>query len=85
MRPRFRLAITDDAARSTASLSRWTHQVGVAGGLLGEITPTSNAIGLSSPVECDGRLEMGELSPWRSNLPPPGGGDEPGPNRDDEP
>jgi hypothetical protein len=50
MRPRFRLAIADIRACSTASLSRWTHQVGVTGGILGEITPTSIAIGLSLPV-----------------------------------
>ena len=39
MRPRFRLAITVRAANSTASLSRWTHQVGVTGSILGDDTP----------------------------------------------
>ena len=50
MRPRFRLAIAKRAASSTASLSRWTHQVGVSGGILGDATPTRTAIDLSSPV-----------------------------------
>ena len=58
MRPRFRLAIADSAACVTASLSRWTHRVGVTGGMCDEITPTRNAIGLSSPVAFDDRLEM---------------------------
>ena len=39
------------------------------------VTPTRNAIGLSSPVHPDDRQEMGELSPWRSVLPPQGGGE----------
>jgi hypothetical protein len=74
MRPRFRLAIADDAACSTASLSRWTHRVGVTGGTLDQDTPTRDAIGLSSPVDVRGEVSRGELSPWRPNLPPPGGG-----------
>jgi len=32
MHPRFRLAVTERAADSTASLNRWMHQVGVTGG-----------------------------------------------------
>jgi hypothetical protein len=31
MRPRFRPAIADIAAHSTAGLNRWTHRVGVTG------------------------------------------------------
>ena len=58
MRPRFRLAIADIRACSTASLSCWTHQVGVTGGTRDKITPTRNAIGLSSPVVFDDRLAM---------------------------
>jgi hypothetical protein len=58
MRPRLRLAIADRTPCSTASLSRWTHQVGVTGGICGACTPTSNAIDLSSPVALDVRLDM---------------------------
>ena len=39
MRPRLRLAIADRALCSVASLSRWTHQVGVSGGMCGALTP----------------------------------------------
>jgi len=69
MRPRFRLASAERSANSTASLSRWTHQVGVTGGIV-DNTPTWNPIDLSSPVEFADRLEMGELSSWDSVLPP---------------
>jgi hypothetical protein len=55
MRPRLRLAIADRAPCSTASLNRWTHQVGVTGGMSSNDTPASNAIDLSSPVACDDR------------------------------
>jgi hypothetical protein len=58
MRPRFRLAIAKRGANATASLSRWTHQVGVTGGILGNDTPTWTAIDLSSPVACADRSEM---------------------------
>jgi hypothetical protein len=37
-------------------------------------TPTRNAIELRSPVACAVEVCIGALSPWRSNLPPPGGG-----------
>ena len=58
MRPRLRLAITDGALCWTASLSRWTHQVGEADGTHSNDTPTSNAIDLSSPATLDVRLAM---------------------------
>jgi hypothetical protein len=74
MRPRFRLAIANSAAHSTASLSRWTHRVGVTGGIRDKITPTRNAIGLGSPVGICSTVALGEPSPWRSILPPQGGG-----------
>jgi hypothetical protein len=74
MCPRLRLAVAERAAISTASLSRWTHQVGVTGDGRGNDTPTRSAIDLSSPVVCVGRSAMGELSSWQSVLPPPGGG-----------
>ncbi len=49
MRPRFRSAIADLAAYATADLNRWTHRVGVTGGVATTPLPR-NAIGLSSPV-----------------------------------
>jgi hypothetical protein len=58
MRPRLRLAIAALAAHSTASLSRWTHRVGVIGGIRGNATPTRTAIDLSSPVACVDLSEM---------------------------
>ena len=74
MRPRFGSAIADRTSHATADPSRWTHRVGVTGRALGTITPTRNAIGLSSPVGVWLTVAMGELSPWRSVLPPSGGG-----------
>ena len=38
------------------------------------LTPTRNAIGLSRPTACGAAVADGRLSPWRSVLPPPGGG-----------
>ncbi len=38
------------------------------------VLPTRNAIGLSPLVAFDLRLVLGGLSPWRSILPPRGGG-----------
>ena len=70
MRPPFRSAMHSRAALSTADLNGWTHRVGVSGGILGKTTPTRTAIGLSSPVGGRREREDGELSPWRSNLPP---------------
>jgi hypothetical protein len=70
MRPRLRLAITEGDGSSTASLSRWTHRVGVTGSTRGDDTPTWAAIELSSPVAFADRLEMGELSSWQPFLPP---------------
>src|SRR5262245_60041252 len=56
-------------------LSRWTHRVGVTGRARRKFTPTRNAIGLSSPVGAWLAVAIGELSPWRSVLPPRGGGE----------
>ena len=74
MRPRFRSAISDLDAYATADLSRWTHRVGVTDSAGAKTTPTRNAIGLSSPVGIRLTVALGELSPWRSVLPPRGGG-----------
>ena len=53
--------------------SRWTHRVGVTG-CGAAATPTRNAIGLSRPTTCVAAGADGRLSPWRSVLPPRGGG-----------
>src|SRR6266853_6693096 len=60
MRPRFSPAIADSAACSTAGLSLWTHRVGVTGRACGRAR--------RSPVASS--VVIGELSPWRSVLPP---------------
>ena len=70
MRPRFGSAIADRTAHATADPSRWTHRVGVAGSARDSLTPTRNAIGLSSLVGVQWADGVGELSPWRSVLPP---------------
>ena len=70
MHPRLGSAITVLAVCATADPSRWTHRVGVTGRARRKITPTRNAIGLSSPVGAWLTVAMGELSPWRSVLPP---------------
>jgi hypothetical protein len=46
------------SAASTASLSRWTHRVGVTGGMCRNDTPTRNAIELSSLVAFVDRSDM---------------------------
>ena len=70
MRPRLGSAIADLAADATADPSRWTHRVGVTDYVLDKITPTRNAIGLSSPGGSWLTVAIGKLSPWRSILPP---------------
>ena len=75
MRPRLGSAISDRAAYQEADLSRWTHRVGVTGRACDKTPPPRNAIGLSSPDGGRIMVAMGELSPWRSVLPPPGGGE----------
>jgi len=76
MRPRFSAAFAALAAGSTAALSRWTHRVGVSVARSAVFTPTRNAIGLILPVARVERDTIGSLSPWRSVLPPRGGGKE---------
>src|SRR5262245_11120746 len=68
MRPRLGAANSTDGTRATAALSRWTHRVGVERLRALRITPTRNAIELSSPAAACSAAVMGELSPWRSNL-----------------
>jgi hypothetical protein len=55
-------ALTHSARRAGVSFTR------------GPFTPTRNVIGLSSPVAVRWAVEMGEPSPWRSIVPPRGGG-----------
>jgi len=74
MRPRLRSAVANLTACPIADLSRWTHRVGVAGRAREKVTPTRNAIGLSSPVGIWSTVAIDELSPWHSILPPRGGG-----------
>ena len=75
MRPRLGSAIANFAADSTADPSRWTHRVGVTDRVRDKATPTRNAIGLRRPTVCGATVEDGRPSPWRSILPPPGGGE----------
>ncbi len=58
MRPRLGSATADSAAHATADPSRWTHGEGVSCSVCGRITPTRNAIGLSS-------LVGGRVGRWR--------------------
>ena len=70
MRPRFRSAIADPTARATADLSRWTHRVGVTGQVRDRhphLGTPSHLARLSAAVSS---AAIGELSPWRSVLPP---------------
>src|SRR5581483_6302755 len=75
MRPRLGSAIADLPAHARADSSRWTHRVGVA--LLRPPTSPpppgtpSDLARLSSPPHAK---VLGGPSPWRSNLPPQGGG-----------
>ena len=70
MRPRLSPAIAGRAMHSTAGLSRWTHRVGVNGGVRDghpNLGPPSDLARLSA---CASNVAMGELSPWRPVLPP---------------
>ena len=67
-------ARANGSAHATAGLSdRGAPGGGVAGAFV-TITPTGNAIGLGPPVAIDLRVVLGGPSPWRSILPPRGGG-----------
>ncbi len=76
--PSLSSALNELSACTTAELS----DRGAPGGgdqfARSTFTPTRNAIGLSSPVVFDCRPAAGELSPWRSILPPQGGGNSDG-------
>ena len=70
MRPRLGPAIANLAAHSTAGPSRWTHLVGVTDSARDRhphLGTPSDLARLSAPVLS---VATGELSPWRSVLPP---------------
>ena len=71
MRPRFRSAISDLAACATADLSRWTHRAGVAGRGLSRHPHLGTPSDLARLSAVASSVGDGELSPWRSVLPPP--------------
>src|SRR5207249_2407693 len=59
----------------SAHAARGANSFGASGGgVCRTLTPTRNAIGLSRPTACVAPVADGRLSPWRSVLPPPGGG-----------
>jgi hypothetical protein len=90
MRPRFRSAIADLAAQATADLSRWTNRVGVTGGTRNRHPHLGTPSDLARLSAYALIVAIGELSPWRSVLPPLHdeghafviGGGEPRANRD---
>ena len=71
MRPRLRPAIADIAAHSTAGLSRWTHRVGVTRRARHRHPHLGTPSDLARRSARALSVAMGELSPWRSVLPPP--------------
>ena len=74
MRPRLGPASAALHANAIGRTKSLDASVGVTGAGHGTTTPTRNAIELSSPVALDAPSELSELSPWRSVLPPQGGG-----------
>src|SRR5262245_47991123 len=74
MRPRFRAAASVLATHATAALSRWTHRVGVSGLRASTTPPPGTPSDLARRSSVPLRLTKGGLSPWRSVLPPRGGG-----------
>ena len=74
MRPRFSAADQNRTTCSTAALNRWTHQVGVTGGMRDGITPTRNRTWLARRIRRsagDGRAKSVAFHP------PPSRGREP--------
>ena len=70
VRPRFGPAIADLNAHATAGPSGWTPLVGVTGSIRDRhphLGPPSDLARQSAAVSS---VAMGELSPWRSVLPP---------------
>jgi hypothetical protein len=70
VRPRFGPAIANPSAHSTAGPSRWTHLVGVTG-CASDIHPHLGTPSDLARLSISGAsVALGELSPWRSVLPP---------------
>jgi hypothetical protein len=68
---RFGPAIANPSAHSTAGPSRWTHLVGVTGGTRDRHPNLGTPSDLAHRSAVALNLAMGELSSWRSVLPPP--------------
>ena len=74
MRPRLRSAGAGLAAHATADLRRWTHRVGVILRRATRSPPPGTLSHLARPGSPASTVAQGEPSPWRSVLPPSGGG-----------
>ena len=72
MRPRLSPAIATIAAHSPAGLRRWTHRVGASGRARDKTPHPETPSGLARRLATASTFAMGELSPWRSVLPPLG-------------
>jgi hypothetical protein len=70
MRPRFRSAIANPTAAATADLSRRTHLVGVPGSDRDRHPHLGTPSNLARWLAPASIVAIGELSPWRSVLPP---------------
>jgi len=70
MRPRLGSAIADITANATADPSRWMHRVGVTCGIRGRHPHLGTPSDLARLSVAASSFAMGELSPWRSVLPP---------------
>src|SRR5258708_29769652 len=70
VRPRFGPAIADPAACSTAGPSRWTHLVGVTGRAYDRHPHLGMPSDLARLSAAASSVAIGDLSPWRSLLPP---------------
>src|SRR5882672_10546417 len=70
VRPRFGPATAKPSAHSTAGPSHWTHLVGVTVHARDRHPHLGTPSDLARLMACASSVAMGELSPWRSVLPP---------------
>src|SRR5438309_2148162 len=70
MRPRLGSAFAEVSAHATADPSRWMHRVGVTGGTRDRRPHLGTPSNLARRSTVALGVAMGELSPWRSVLPP---------------